>query len=37
MNAKNAIRSLGGWVGGIRKSTTAKQVWKGFLPGRKIR
>ena len=37
MNAKNAIRSLGGWVGGIRKSTTAKQVWKGFMPGRKIR
>ena len=36
LNHKEAVRSLGGWLGGIRKSTTPKNIWEGFLPDKQI-
>ena len=36
VGSKEDVRSMGGWVGGIRRSLTSKQDWNGFLPNRKI-
>jgi len=36
LNTTEAVRSLGGWVGGIRLSKTSKKCWTKFLPDKKI-
>ena len=36
LNATEAVRCLGGYLGGIRISNTSRKQWKSFLPLEKI-